>query len=107
MTGAERLVWQRVRNKKLGYYFRRQHVVDGYILDFYCHETGLCIEIDGAGHEKYHQEYDQARTDRLRDLGIMTIRFTNDQVILDWTACVDRILVISSSRANIRIRDED
>jgi len=55
-TEAESFLWQRLRNRKLnGFKFRRQHPIDKYIADFYCHETKLIIEVDGEIHLNNHQ----------------------------------------------------
>ena len=55
----------------LGYKFRRQHVIDGFIVDFYCRELKLVIELDGLGHtDPEHVDYDVARTAHLELKGI-------------------------------------
>jgi len=51
MTRPEKMLWSRLRaNRLLGLHFRRQHVLRGFILDFYCHKAGLAVEIDGGVH---------------------------------------------------------
>ena len=81
MTESEKLLWNYLRKKPLGFKFRRQHPLAGFILDFYCHELRISIEIDGGYHLKKEQkERDEARTDFLNDLGIREIRFTDEQV---------------------------
>ena len=63
-TPAEATLWQHLRNRNLGYKFRRQHPIDRFIIDFYCAEAKLCIEIDGSSHfETEQEEYDKARTE--------------------------------------------
>jgi very-short-patch-repair endonuclease len=80
-TPAESTLWNLLRNRNLKYKFRRQHPIDFFIIDFYCAETKLLIEIDGSSHfEKEQQEYDQARTEYLEARGYKVIRFTNDAV---------------------------
>lgn len=80
-TPAEATLWRHLRNRNLKYKFRRQHPIDFFIIDFYCAEAKLLIEIDGASHLiKEQMEYDQARTEYLEDLGYKVIRFTNDDV---------------------------
>jgi cyclase len=80
-TAAEKLLWNKLRNKKLGVKFRRQHPISDFIVDFYCHELKLVIEVDGGYHlERDQKEYDKYRADDLSDLGITIISFTNDQV---------------------------
>jgi len=82
-TEAEKLLWEELRNRKLkGLKFRRQHPIDTFVLDFYCHERKLAIELDGSIHDgKLNKEYDEARTAMLGGLGIYTLRFRNDEVI--------------------------
>jgi very-short-patch-repair endonuclease len=61
-TPAEQKLWSRLRNRQLnGFKFRRQHPIDRFIIDFYCDEAKLCIEVDGDSHAE-QIEYDQART---------------------------------------------
>ena len=86
-TRAESLFWSIVRNRKIWWYkFRREKVIGEFILDFYCSELLLWVEIDGW----YHNEtwdYDEERSNRLYDkYGIAVVIFTNDEVEknLDW-----------------------
>ena len=81
-TGAEEIMWQNLRNRKiLGFKFRRQHPLDKYIADFYCHEAKLVIEIDGKIHNlPEQQEYDKNRSLHIEEMGIKVIRFTNEEV---------------------------
>ena len=83
MTDAEKVMWYQLRNRKLnGLKFRRQHPVAIFILDFYCHEKRLAIEIDGGIHKSVDQsEWDKNRTYELNELGIHVLRFTNEEVI--------------------------
>lgn len=82
-TDAEEIVWQSLRNRNiLGFKFRRQHPLDKYIADFYCHEAKLIIEIDGGIHNQADiNEYDKNRSYELEELGIKVLRFTNEEVI--------------------------
>jgi len=81
-TKAEKILWEYLRNRKLdGLKFRRQHPVDKFIADFYCHEKKLVIELDGAVHDdKMNAQYDEARTYELKGSGIKVIRFRNSEV---------------------------
>jgi len=81
-TDAEIIIWQCIRNRNiLGFKFRRQHPLDKYIADFYCHEAKLIIEIDGGIHNQVdNKEYDKNRSLELHELGINVIRFTNEEV---------------------------
>ncbi|MBI5824501.1 MAG: endonuclease domain-containing protein [Chloroflexi bacterium] len=102
-TPAEATLWQHLRNRNLQYKFRRQHPIDFFIIDFYCAEAKLLIEIDGASHlEKEQQEYDQARTEYLEALEYKVIRFTNDDVRHNIHAVVTAILEEVESRINER-----
>ncbi|HRI20428.1 MAG TPA: endonuclease domain-containing protein [Panacibacter sp.] len=82
-TEAEEMLWQEIRNKKLnGLKFRRQHPIDKWIADFYCHEKKLVIELDGLIHnEKEIAEYDAGREKDLNELGMNVIRFRNEEVM--------------------------
>ena len=79
-TPAEQKLWSRLRDRQLdGLKFRRQHPIGKFIIDFYCAEAKLCIEIDGDSHAE-QVEYDQARTAYLNELGYTIMRFTNREV---------------------------
>ena len=79
-TEAEAMLWQEVRNNKLGHKIRRQHAIGIFIADFVCLDRRLVIEVDGDYHLN-NQEYDAARTAFLKDEGFELIRFTNEDVI--------------------------
>ena len=81
-TKAEKILWEYLRNRNLdGLKFRRQHPIDKFIADFYCHEKKLVVELDGAVHdEKMNVQYDEARTYELKGSGIKVIRFRNSEV---------------------------
>jgi very-short-patch-repair endonuclease len=80
MTPAETSLWQCLRAGRLcGYHFRRQQVIDRFIVDFYCHRAGLVVEVDGSVHEK-QEEYDRERDFYLRSRGLRVMRFTNTDV---------------------------
>ena len=92
-TPAEATLWQHLQNRNLEYKFRRQHAIEFFIVDFYCAEVKLCIEIDGDSHlSKEKQEYDTARTEFLELLGRKVIRFTNDDVRYNIHAVVQSII---------------
>ena len=79
-TPAEKKIWRVLRNRNLcSYKFRRQHPIGRFIVDFYCAQAKLVIEIDGASHGD-QEEYDQARTQWLNERGYTVIRFTNQDV---------------------------
>lgn len=82
-TDAEQLMWQVLRAKRfMGLKFRRQHVIASYIVDFYCHEIGLVIELDGSQHGTDDAiEYDAERTKFLEALGLTVVRYWNQDVL--------------------------
>lgn len=79
-TPSEALLWSKIRRKSLGYEFHRQVPINEFIVDFYCHELNLAIEVDGFVHDS-RQEYDLWRQKRLESLGVVFIRFQNEDVI--------------------------
>ena len=82
-TDAEHLMWQLLRAKRfMNLKFRRQHVIAHYIVDFYCHELGLVIELDGSQHSTHDAiEYDAERTKFLEALGLTVVRYWNHDVL--------------------------
>jgi len=94
MTETELLLWERLRkNKNMGYRFRAQHPIGKFIVDFYCHEALLVIEIDGGIHKnKIVAERDEGRELEISKLGIMVIRFTNDEIYND----LDKVVITIS-----------
>ena len=82
MTEPEKRLWQILRNQQMGVKFRRQHGIGHYIVDFYCPERKLVIEVDGDSHHTDDaQHYDTVRADFMLALGITTMRFTNHDVM--------------------------
>jgi very-short-patch-repair endonuclease len=90
MTAAENLLWQELRANKLGIHFRRQQIIAGFIVDFYCHKAALVIEVDGDIHD-LQQEEDDKREKALKEMGLRIIRFRNQDVIRDLPTVVDDI----------------
>ncbi|MEN4982780.1 endonuclease domain-containing protein [Acinetobacter modestus] len=82
-TDAEHLIWQLLRAKRfMNLKFRRQHVIAPYIVDFYCHELGLVIELDGGQHGTDEAiEYDTERTKFLEALDLKVVRYWNHDVL--------------------------
>lgn len=78
-TDSEQIIWEKIRNKKLGYKFFRQYSVEGYVVDFYCAQKRLAIEIDGKIHQ-FTKVYDNFKTRYLEGYGIKTVRFSNEIV---------------------------
>lgn len=90
-TDAENLIWHLVRDRRLsGFKFRRQHPVPPYVLDFYCHEARLCIELDGSQHAG-QMPYDQKRDAALSAQGIRTLRFWNNQILSETESVLEAV----------------
>ena len=100
LTECESLLWERLRRRQIdGFRFRCQHPVYLFILDFYCHERLLAVEVDGGAHEN-REEYDHFRDEFLLSLGIRTLRFGNDEVMEDldgvvWEAPPNPLLIFT------------
>jgi len=95
-TDAENMLWLMLRDRRLeGLKFRRQHPVGRYIVDFYCHELKLAIELDGGGHnEDVTREYDQLRSQELLGAGIRVERFWNNDVLKNLESVLERIYML-------------
>jgi len=90
MTHAEKILWQELRANKLGVHFRRQQVIAGFIVDFYCHKAALVIEVDGDIHNLQREE-DARRENVLREMGLRIVRFRNEEVMKNLSAVVGKI----------------
>lgn len=92
-TDAEHLMWQLLRAKRfINFKFRRQHVITPYIVDFYCHELGLVIELDGSQHGTDDAiEYDTERTKFLEALGLTVVRYWNHKVLQNIDAVLEHL----------------
>ncbi|MFP2996869.1 endonuclease domain-containing protein [Spongiivirga sp. MCCC 1A20706] len=78
-TLAEVLLWEKIKSRAYGVQFHRQVPMLDYLVDFYCHELKLVIEVDGNGHN-FKDEYDLTRERRLKLYGVHFLRFTNEQI---------------------------
>jgi very-short-patch-repair endonuclease len=90
MTPAEKILREELRANKLGVHFRRQQVIQGFIVDFYCHKAELVVEVDGDVHDLQKEE-DERREKVLSEMGLRIIRFGNDEVVRDVSAVVGKI----------------
>ena len=95
-TKAEKEFWSIVRRRALGVQFHRQVPIDKYIVDFYCHEISVAIELDGNSHfNEEAKESDQVRDAKLKEIGITVVRFTDTEVFDDtqnMTQILERII---------------
>lgn len=92
MTEEEKLLWKELRTNRLqGLHFRRQQVISGFIVDFYCHSARLVVEVDGGIHQEQN-EYDTERDWLLQARGLRVLRIRNDDVRNHMSAVLDRIL---------------
>src|SRR4051794_2141701 len=91
MTPAEAILWANVRGRKLnGLHFRRQQILRGFIVDFYCHAAGLIVELDGSIHDQ-QVEADQERQQILTGWGFDFLRFDNAEVLTNLASVLERI----------------
>ena len=82
-TNAEELVWRYLRNKQmLGYKFKRQYSIDHFVIDFYCPELKLAVEVDGESHNNPEQgEYDIKRQKYLEKFNVKFVRIKDEDLI--------------------------
>ena len=80
MTSTEKILWEKLRHNRLnGLQFRRQQIINGYVVDFYCHAKALVVEVDGDIHDE-QKGYDLERDNHLIARGFRVSRFTNEEV---------------------------
>jgi very-short-patch-repair endonuclease len=93
-TTPERILWARLRRRQLhGFKFRRQHPFGDYVLDFYCPERKLAVEVDGDSHYlERGPSRDEGRNQMLARAGIRVLRFTNNQVKAELEGVVEAII---------------
>ena len=98
-TNTEDIVWQKIlRYNKTGYKFSRQKPINRFIADFYCSKLNLAIEIDGGSHIK-KRENDILRDKFLSQIGIQTIRFSNEEILFNLNTVKQKILETCSRLA--------
>ena len=92
MTHTEKMLWEELKNKKLRVKFRRQHPLGIYVLDFYCHELGLVIEVDGEYHFRPLQRIDDIEKDQiLKEAGLTILRITDQEITDQITTTIEKI----------------
>ena len=100
-THAETILWGYLKNKPLGYKFRRQHPYSIYILDFYCHILKLVIEVDGSIHNRADIKMnDEERQVILQNDGLVVLRFQNEEVTKTLENVILKIENFLSKRKN-------
>jgi very-short-patch-repair endonuclease len=87
-TLSEVLFWLQIKKQKLGYDFHRQKPIGNYIVDFFCSELMLAIEIDGVSHND-KVKYDKTRQRKIENLGIRIIRFRDVDIKQNLNGCLD------------------
>ena len=97
-TETEKIMWESLRGKRLnGLKFRRQHPYEHYVLDFFCVEHQLVVELDGSVHDVSDQAaYDEERTGFLNEHGLRVIRFRNEEVKKNLPSVLQKIIEITS-----------
>ncbi|MBE9012174.1 endonuclease domain-containing protein [Pseudanabaenaceae cyanobacterium LEGE 13415] len=91
LTPAEKILWEALKKRQLkGWKFRIQPPIESFIVDFYCPEYRLVIELDGGIHDR-QVEYDAARTEKLNQLGYRVIRFRNREVMTNLSRVLQQI----------------
>lgn len=96
-TPAEQVLWEMLHSRQfLGFKFRRQHQVGDYILDFYCHEARLGVELDGSIHKK-RIEKDKKRDAYLKSQGIQVVRIPNDTLLHETASALEQIASLLTS----------
>ena len=99
-TFPERLLWSRLRRRQLGVRFLRQHPIGTYVVDFYCPEARLVIEVDGRSHDEANFAYYRERQITLERRGIRVMRIRNDEVLKDVDSIVARLRDWMEERAH-------
>jgi very-short-patch-repair endonuclease len=90
-TSAEETLWLRLRNRQIdGTKFRRQQPIERFVVDFYCTDARLAIEVDGPIHDDQSGQ-DAARQEMLESLELRVIRFRNDEILTNMTGVIERI----------------
>jgi very-short-patch-repair endonuclease len=106
----ERILWSKLKGKQiLGLKFRRQYGIGSFVVDFYCVEIRLVIELDGSSHaSEAVWEYDQERQKYIESLGLRVIRLTNQELSASADQCVEKIAYVAQTMvAELRNSEND
>ncbi len=91
LTEEERVLWNQLRRNQLhGLHFRRQQIIDGFIVDFYCHAAELVVEVDGSVHDQ-RPDYDAERDKVMAARGLKVLRIPNEEVKQDLAGVLRKI----------------
>jgi len=99
MGVSEKLLWKFLRKKTLNFRFRRQYALGPYILDFYCPEVKVCVEVDGQIHRK---KQDSKRDAFLANLGIRTIRIPSIELFSNLEGALDEICRVCQEQHGLK-----
>jgi cyclase len=103
MTGEEIELWKSINSNKLGIRFKPQHPIKNYIVDFYSHKVKLVIEVDGGIHlNSQIKERDIGRQEHLESLGLLVLRFTNEEVVQNIDGVLQKIKDELEKRKSIK-----
>ena len=98
-TKSERVLWSQLKGSKLNHKFRRQFGIGRYVLDFYCPEVRLCVEVDGITHDNETQiNKDEVRDKYLKEQNIYILRFTTQEIFFELDKVVKTILAWLQNR---------
>jgi len=101
-TDAEQLLWTNLRRRQLeGFYFRRQHPLLEYIVDFVCMEAKVVVELDGGQHQQ-QAPYDARRDARIAEAGFTVLRFWNNQVFEELPEVLE--VIVQTLRKGVPLR---
>ncbi|MBS1494776.1 MAG: endonuclease domain-containing protein [Bacteroidetes bacterium] len=102
-TKAEKLLWERLKQSQLlNLKFRRQQGIGRYVVDFYCPEIELVIELDGESHDNVDSiEYDKIRTEFFEEHKIIVLRYKNEEVFKD----IEKVLADIKSKVNLHFKE--
>ena len=101
MTPEELILWEKLKGKQIcNTLFRRQHPINRFIADFYCHAVKLVIELDGEIHLQ-QKEYDKERTSILKEFGIDIVRFPNSEILQN----IDNVIVQIENKVKTRLNN--
>ncbi len=104
-TYAEKIFWNMVKGRKLGYDFHRQKPIGNFIYDFFCFELKLVVEIDGITHlDRLVQIKDEVKADYLAELDIKLLRFTDDDIIGNSNQVYEKLKNFISEFESAKVR---